>query len=157
MRYAITETSYRSVPDSFAATDLADGETLADALPARLLQDPIGDQIAFKRYERETAGITTAGYTVFTDRPSQMKLTSVALRASQDSSYSVDWKLTDGTFVTLTGAQITAIANAVGDYVQACYTREATLLAAVAAGTFTEEMLNAQVGGSSTEGWPAQG
>lgn len=114
------------------------------------------DTVAAKRFERETAGLTYGGMEVYTDRTTQMKLTGVALRAYQDSTYTVDWKLSDGTFKTLTAAEIVAVASAVADYVQACYARESVLVAAVDAGTYTVDMLEAQVSSTVTDGWPAQ-
>ena len=103
--------------------------------------------IAARRFTAEVAGITVAGVPVYTDRTTQNKLTAAAFRALRDSEYTVDWKCTNGSFITLNAEQITAIADAVGDYVQACYTREGELVAAFNEGTYTEEMLE--------EGWPA--
>lgn len=102
--------------------------------------------IAATRFEREVAGTRVQGSAVFTDRETQSKLTSAALRVYRDSSYSLDWKLSDGKFVSLIGDEIIAIADGVDDYVQACYSREAILLTELAAGTFTAAMLD--------EGWP---
>jgi len=104
------------------------------------------DAIASARYDHETAGTTVSGVAVFTDRTTQMKLTGAAIRAERDPSYSVNWKQSDGTYVELSAAQLIAIADAVGDYVQACYSREAVLLSALADGSYTEALL--------TEGWP---
>lgn len=104
------------------------------------------DAIASARYDHETAGTTVSGVAVFTDRTTQMKLTGAAIRAERDPSYSVEWKQSDGTYVELNATQLIAIADAVGDYVQACYSREAVLLAALGDGTYTEVML--------AQGWP---
>lgn len=103
--------------------------------------------IAARRFTAEVAGITVAGVPVYTDRTTQNKLTAAAFRALRDPEYTVDWKCTNGSFITLNAEQITAIADAVGDYVQACYTREGELVAAFNDGTYTEAMLE--------EGWPA--
>ena len=105
------------------------------------------EAIASARYDHETAGTTASGVAVFTDRTTQMKLTGAAIRAERDPSYSVDWKQSDGTYVELSAVQLIAIADAVGDYVQACYSREAVLLAALADGSYTDAML--------VEGWPS--
>ena len=102
--------------------------------------------IASRRFTAETRGITFNGMSVYTDRTTQSKLTGAALRATRDSTYTVDWKLTGNTFVSLTSAQILAVADAVGDYVQACYKREAALLVALGDGTYTDAILE--------EGWP---
>lgn len=103
--------------------------------------------VAARRFIAEVAGITVAGVSVYTDRTTQNKLTAAAFRALRNPEYTVDWKCTNGSFITLNAEQITAIADAVGDYVQACYTREGELVAAFNDGTYTEEMLE--------EGWPA--
>lgn len=102
--------------------------------------------IAQTRWEHEVAGANIHGVDVFTDRDTQNKLTAAALRATRNPDYSVDWKTSDGSFVNLTAAQIIAIADGVGDYVQACYTREAILLAMLDDGQFTQEAL--------AIGWP---
>lgn len=102
--------------------------------------------IAWRRYQAETAGITVLGVPVYTDRTTQNKLTGAALRASRDPSYTVDWKCSNNTFVMLTAEQIVSVADAVGDHVQACYSREADLLEAVADGSYVDSMIE--------EGWP---
>lgn len=103
-------------------------------------------EIARARYSREVSGVTTQGMEILTDRDTQGKLTASALRAQRDNDYSVDWKLADGTFVNLSGNQILSVAEAVDDYVQACYTREKALLSILAEGDFDAAML--------LEGWP---
>lgn len=138
-KYSVADGVLVSIGDAAYADILA-----ADA--AAMAANP--SNIADTRFAHEVAGMTVAGMTVYTDRATQSKLTAAALRATRDSTYTLDWKLSTGTFATLTAEQILAVADAVGDYVQACYSREAELLAAVSAGTFTEAML--------LEGWPAQ-
>lgn len=103
--------------------------------------------IAARRFDAEVAGISVAGVPVYTDRTTQNKLTAAAFRALRNPEYTVDWKCTNGSFITLNAEQITAIADAVGDYVQACYTREGELVAAFNDGSYTDAMLE--------EGWPA--
>ncbi|MNG20946.1 hypothetical protein D3C84_1052530 [compost metagenome] len=81
-----------------------------------------------------------------TGRDSQGLIAGAALAAVIDPQYSVNWKAADGQFVSLTGQQIIGVASAVRAHVQACFDREAVLLAELDAGTFTEGMLD--------EGWP---
>lgn len=104
--------------------------------------------IADRRFKAEIAGISVGGVSVYTDRTTQNKLTATAFRAARDPSYTVDWKTLDGSFVTLTSDLILHVADAVGDYVQACYTREGILGYMLTNGTYTDSMLE--------EGWPAQ-
>lgn len=104
--------------------------------------------IADRRFAAETAGISVGGISVYTDRTTQNKLTAAAFRATRDTNYTVDWKCIDGSFITLTSELILHVADVVGDYVQACYTREGVLGYLLSNGTYTDSMLN--------EGWPAR-
>ena len=103
------------------------------------------DQIAARRFEVETEGVTVAGVQINTERDSQSLLTGAAFAASLDPGYHIKWKAATG-FVDLTGEQILGIASQVRAFVQACFNREAELLGAVADGSITSEMLEG--------GWP---
>lgn len=102
--------------------------------------------IAARRYEAETAGITVNGMPLDTGRDSQALVTGAALAAVIDPNYTCQWK-TAGGFVDLAAQQIIALASAMRAHVQACFDREAALLDALAAGTYTDEQLD--------QGWPA--
>jgi hypothetical protein len=102
--------------------------------------------IATKRYQRETAGIVVDGAALETDRDSQSMITGAAFTAMLDGSYVCNWKTPSG-FVALDATALIALAQKVRGHVQACFDREAELLAALEAGTFVESMLD--------EGWPA--
>lgn len=102
--------------------------------------------IAARRFQAETAGIVIDGSAIDTGRDSQALITGAAVSAMLDTNYSCQWKTPSG-FIELTSQQIIAIASEVRAHVQACFDREAELLAAVSAGTFTESQLD--------EGWPA--
>ena len=104
------------------------------------------DQIAARRFQVETGGVTVEGVQINTDRDSQSLLTGAAFAASLDPGYHIKWKAATG-FVDLTGEQILGIASQVRAFVQACFNREAELLGAVADGSIAAEMLE--------EGWPA--
>lgn len=84
--------------------------------------------IAARRYAAETAGITVAGAQVDTGRDSQGLISGAALSAMLDPAYVCRWKTPAG-FVELTAEQILGIAQAVRAHVQACFDREAELLA----------------------------
>jgi hypothetical protein len=101
---------------------------------------------ANKRYERETAGIVLNGMNIDTGRDSQGLITGAVVQAMLDPSYTLNWKTPVG-FVQLSAVQIIGIATAVRAHVQACFDREAALLAAIQNGSFIPEML--------AEGWPA--
>lgn len=102
-------------------------------------------RIATRRWKAETAGIAVNGIAIDTGRDSQAMITGAAVSAMLDPAYAVRWK-TPGGFIDLQGQQIIDMATAVRAHVQACFDREATLLATLAAGTLTAAMLE--------EGWP---
>ncbi|MDF5870830.1 DUF4376 domain-containing protein [Pseudomonas aeruginosa] len=102
--------------------------------------------IAARRYQAETAGITVNGMALPTDRDSQALVTGAALAAVIDPNYTCQWK-TDGGFIDLNAQQIITMASAMRAHVQACFDREAALLDALAAGTYTAAQLD--------QGWPA--
>lgn len=103
-------------------------------------------RIAERRYQAETAGITVNGMALPTDRDSQALVTGAALAAVIDPNYTCQWKTAEG-FVDMSAQQIIALASAMRAHVQACFDREAALLAAVDAGTYSGEQLD--------QGWPA--
>jgi Domain of unknown function (DUF4376) len=150
MPYVTTATSWYAVDAAFTEADLAPGETLVGEITSEIIANielgSLPERIASRRFDAETRGMAINGMSVYTDRTTQMKLTAASVRAARDPAYTVDWKLTNNTFVTLNAEQLIAIGDAVGDYVQACYTRESVLLIAVADGTYTDAMLQ--------EGWP---
>lgn len=102
------------------------------------------DRIKARRNAALASGTRVAGIAVHTDDLSQQRIVGAALAASLDPATTVNWKAADGAFVTLDAAQIVAIAKAVREHVQACFNREADILASLAAGeTYDIE-----------EGWP---
>lgn len=108
--------------------------------------DEVKSDIAARRYQEETKGTSINGIPVDTDRQSQALITGAALAATIDPSYVCQWK-TSGGFITLDAAAIIGVATAVRNHVQACFNREAELIAAIEDETYTSDMLN--------EGWPA--
>lgn len=96
-------------------------------------------EIAAARYEVETSGTTVNGVLIDTGRDSQALITSAALAAVIDSSYSLNWK-TDAGFIHLSAPEIIAVAQAVRAHVQACFDREGELVALVDAAKTVEDL-----------------
>lgn len=105
-------------------------------------------RIAARRWEAETGGTLIQGLPVPTDRESQGLITGATVQAMIDPSYTLNFKTAAG-FVSLDASTVIGMAMAVRKHVQACFDREAALLDALEAGTFTEAMLE--------EGWPPAG
>lgn len=107
-------------------------------------------QIAQRRHREEGRGTTVGAQTYASDRDAQALLTGSVVAAQQalaaGAPFSVNWKTADG-WVDLDAQQLTAVANAVFVHVEACFDREAELLALVADETYTDDMLGT--------GWPS--
>lgn len=106
---------------------------------------PTAASIAARRYQAEVGGITLNGMHIDTDDRSKLLINGAAVEAMLDADYVMQWKTSEG-FIELTGAQVIGIARAVRAHVQACFDREAELLAELDAGTLTNNMLE--------QGWP---
>ncbi|MEZ1745687.1 DUF4376 domain-containing protein [Pseudomonas aeruginosa] len=121
----------------------ASGRPVLVQAPAQVVDPRV--LIAARRYQAETAGITVNGLDLPTDRDSQALVTGAALAAVIDPNYTCQWKTAAG-FVDLAAQQVIALASAMRAHVQACFDREAALLDALAAGTYSADQLD--------QGWP---
>ncbi|WP_336341674.1 DUF4376 domain-containing protein [Pseudomonas atacamensis] len=101
--------------------------------------------VAAERFKREAIGVYVDGMQIETTRDSQALIASTGLSAVLDPEYRCNFK-TVGGFVEIGSAQIITIAKAVRAHVQACFDRELTLLRAIEAGEYHDEMLS--------QGWP---
>ncbi|MDT6918354.1 DUF4376 domain-containing protein [Pseudomonas atacamensis] len=122
---------------------LVDGEVVKGERPA-----PVPDYaqlVAVERYKREATGVIVDGLQIETTRDSQALIASTGLSAVLDPEYRCNFK-TVGGFVEIGAAQIITIAKAVRAHVQACFDRELTLLRAIEAGEYHDDMLS--------QGWP---
>lgn len=79
--------------------------------------------LSAKRKEVEQAGVTVGTDLIDTTIESQNRITGAKLFSDLNPTATVDFKGTNG-WVTLTNAEITAIAQAVGTHVQTCFTNE---------------------------------
>lgn len=107
--------------------------TLAEAKAAKLRE------LAAARYAEETGGVVVGSVTIATDRESQAMLTGAYVSLKQGLMQSVNWKGDDG-WVAATLTEIEPIAQAVGQHIQACFTKEGQLAAQVKAATTVEEV-----------------
>lgn len=96
-------------------------------------------ELSEARYLAETGGIEVNNLTIATDRESQAMLTGAYVSLKQGLVQTVNWKGDNGwSAVTLT--EIEPIAQAVGQHVQACFTKESQLAAQVTAAATVEEV-----------------
>ncbi len=127
---------------TFVPTDSADigwtydGTTFAAPVVISSKADLLAYAAAV-RYAKEVGGTTVNGHAYLSDRETQAKLTAAVLLCQVNPSATIMWKLADGSFIDLDAAGMTAVASAVGAFVQACFATEASVSAAIAAGTTT--------------------
>lgn len=100
--------------------------------PAMTLQE----YAAAKRWEKETAGIEVNGAFIDTSRESQSMITGAYNYAQANPSKPVSFKSASG-WVKLSAAEVTAIALAVGDHVQALFDLESVIADQIEAGIVT--------------------
>lgn len=84
--------------------------------------------IAARRYDAEVGGIYLGDLRIATDDRSKTMIAGAALAALRNPDYLLNWKTPAG-FVQLQAGQVLAVADAVHAHVQACFDREAALLA----------------------------
>ena len=104
------------------------------------------EAIRARRDEAIRQGVIVSGIPIGADDITQSRLMGAAMAAMLDPSYSVQWKSAAGTFVTIGAQDVLGVAQAVRAHVQACFDREAALLADLSAGR----------GYALDEGWPVQ-
>jgi hypothetical protein len=91
---------------------------------------------ANKRFDVETGGITVNGVAVDTSRSSQSMIDAAYSYARKNPDKTIKFKAVSG-WVSLDATTMIAIAQAVGDHVQACFAMEATVAGEIEAGTIT--------------------
>jgi hypothetical protein len=116
---------------------------------ARVRPDKLAE-LAALRWQKETGGTTFNGMPVATDVLSQTKYIGAVVGAQIDPNAVINWKMADGTFVTLNAQAITAVAMAVWTHVQACFDNEAVLKAQIEAASTAEEIAAVDL----NTGWP---
>lgn len=106
-------------------------------------------ELAQHRYSVETGGMTVNGMKVATDDRSKSLINGAFNLCQSVPATTVQWK-TDAGFVSLSAAQVAAIAVAIGQFVQACFTAEATHIDAINALATGQAVLDYDI----TTGWP---
>jgi hypothetical protein len=99
----------------------------AKAVFAEQVKANLRAQLAAHRYKVETSGVTMPGGTIIrTDRESQATITGAYTTSLLNPSVVIDWKGANG-WVQINAAQIAAIASAVTQHVQSCFSKEKQL------------------------------
>lgn len=135
-----------------AFTGLENGNwVLRTALPTleELRAQKLAD-LASLRWEKETGGTVFNRMPIATDAVSQTKYIGAVVGAQINPDAVINWKMADGTFVTLDAQAIIAVAMAVRAHVQACFDNEAVIKGAIEAAATAEEIAALDL----NTGWP---
>ncbi|MDM5094376.1 DUF4376 domain-containing protein [Aeromonas rivipollensis] len=123
----------REVFDDVVSRRPADKIMVPDANGCPVLQDPpqpdrtkasLLSDVAAKRWQVETGGISIGSTPIATDRESRSQLTSVYSDLQNSLIADTPWKAADGSFTLVTRAEIEAAAQAVAAHVRACFAAE---------------------------------
>jgi hypothetical protein len=151
------QTLYTIIPDGEPHPKADDPQTYIQdfTIVPRELPDAraaMKERVTARRWQAETGGITVYGTQVLTGLDDQNRI-STAIQGMRDAGLtSVDFKAASG-WVELTLDQLVAIAGAIAEHVQACFSRERALHEAVDAAQSVAELAALDI----ESGWPNSG
>lgn len=100
----------------------------------------VRDHFASKRYDVEVGGIDVNGLAVRTDRFTVERIYQARFLAKEDPGFDTDWKLGDGTFLTIDATTIIGISDAVTAHLKGVFTKEKTANTSIDAATTLAEL-----------------
>jgi hypothetical protein len=101
----------------------------------------VRDHFASKRYDVEVGGIGDVnGISIRTDRFTVERIYQARFLASADPSFTTEWKLGDGSFITVDATSIIGISDAITLHIQASFSREKTINTSIDAATTLAEL-----------------
>ena len=93
-----------------------------------------------RRYDYEVGGTSVGDLAVRTDRFTVDRIYQARVLAKEDAAFSTDWKLGDGTFLTLDAPTIIAIGDAVTVHLKDAFTKEKVVNESIDAATTIAEL-----------------
>lgn len=92
------------------------------------------------RFQHETGGMMFQNVFVKTDRESTAIITAAYITALADPEFTMNWKVMDGVFATLTAQHIIALGTAIRNHIQECFNREMEITSIIHQATTIEEL-----------------
>jgi hypothetical protein len=92
---------------------------------------------ALRRWEKETGGMMIGDLTIFTDDRSKMMIMGARIKAQSDPEFVTKWKTASGGFEEIDAPTIIAVSDAVLAHVDACFSLESDVIAAISTGAIT--------------------
>lgn len=101
-------------------------------------QEQLLEYASYKRNAVETGGTTVSGYPIATDIESQTRTIRAYIRAKNNPAFTIaNWRLGDGSYVSLTNAAILTMGDGVHDFIQSCDDAEKDVRDQIIAATIT--------------------
>ena len=98
------------------------------------------DHFARKRYDVEVGGIDVNGLPVRTDRLTVARIYQAKSLALHDPAFTTEWKIANGTFITVDATIIDSISEAVTSHIQASFSREKEINEEITSATTIAEL-----------------
>ena len=98
------------------------------------------DHFAERRYDFEVGGIDVNGLAVRTDRFTVERIYQARFLAKEDAAFTTDWKLGNGTFMTIDAPTIIGLSDAVTAHLKEAFTKEKVANGSIDAATTVEEV-----------------
>ena len=98
------------------------------------------DYFADKRYNVEVGGIDVGGLPVRTDRLTVSRIYQANALAIQDPAFTTEWKIGDGSFITVDATLIASLTTAITSHIQTSFTRDETINEEITAATTIAEL-----------------
>ena len=98
------------------------------------------DYFADKRYNVEVGGIDVGGLPVRTDRLTVARIYQANALAVADPTFTTDWKIGDGSFITVDATLIGSLTDAITSHIQTSFSREKTINDEITAATTIAEL-----------------
>jgi hypothetical protein len=92
----------------------------------RLIPFDAEKSISNIRNAKINEAINIGGVEIYADDKTQSRIMAARIKATENSDYTINWKTNSG-FVLLDADTVIAIADAVHDHVQACFSAEAAI------------------------------
>jgi hypothetical protein len=83
------------------------------------------------RWKKVLEGVNVNGIDIPTDDQTQKGLAGAVTLAQLNPSIKIEWKLKDGSFITVSSSEIIEIGKAVATYIQNCFSAESDLVSSI--------------------------
>lgn len=114
-------------------------------------KEALFEKLSDIRYQKEVGGTTFQNVPLKTDRESTAIITAAYITALGDPTFTMNWKVANGVFSTLTAEHIIAVGTVIRNHVQACFNHEMVISNLIHQATTKAELEAIDL----EQGWPS--